>query len=222
MHHTPPSAPASGGLIIVDAVVGNESDPAWKARLEKATVDVLRLDQWQAQKNRFRRVTEGGVEVAVSLDRTHHLHDGDILVWHEDLRRAIVARIELSDVLVVHLGGLLHGDSEVVARTCFELGHALGNQHWPAVVKGTDVYVPLTVDRKVMDSVMRTHAFAGISHEFKPGTQVIPYLLPHEARRLFGGADATPHSHLPHTHDHGHDHDHHHHGHAHGHPHSHG
>ena len=225
MHHTPPTSAAAGGLIIVASIVGNEADPAWKSRLGKAKVDLLRLDQWQAQKNRFRKVTEGGVEVAVSLDRTHHLHDGDILVWHEDLQRAIVARIELSDVLVVHLGGLLHDDKDIVARTCFELGHALGNQHWPAVVKGTDVYVPLTVDRKVMDSVMRTHAFAGISHEFKRGTEVIPYLLPHEARRLFGGADATPHSHL-HTHAdgtvHSHAHDHHSHTHGHDHPHSHG
>ncbi|WP_274608946.1 hypothetical protein [Lamprobacter modestohalophilus] len=24
-------------------------------------------------------------------------------------------------------------------RTCVELGHALGNQHWPALVKGTCV-----------------------------------------------------------------------------------
>jgi urease accessory protein len=80
----------------------------------------------------------------------------------------------------------------------------LGNQHWPAVVKGSDVYVPLTVDRNVMASVMKTHAFSGITYEFLPGTEVIPYLLPHEARRLFGGADATPHSHLPgHTHAHG-------------------
>jgi urease accessory protein len=53
------------------------------------------------------------------------------------------------------------------------------------------------VDRKVMDSVMRTHAFVGVTHEFVPGTEVIAYLAPHEARRLFGGANATPHTHLP-------------------------
>ena len=44
-------------------------------------------------------------------------------------------------------------------RTCVELGHALGNQHWPALVKGDRVFVPLTVDRKVMASVMNTHRF---------------------------------------------------------------
>ena len=81
-------------------------------------------------------------------------------------------------------------------RTCVELGHALGNQHWPAVVKDNQVFVPLTVDRKVMASVMRTHAFAGVEITFLAGAEVIPYLAPHEARRLFGGADSTPHSHV--------------------------
>jgi urease accessory protein len=194
-------------MILVEAIVGNVGDTPWKNRLEGAKLDFLSLDQWQAQKNRFRKDTDGGVELAVSLERNSHLHDGDILVWDAEARRAVVARIQLQEVLVVELSGLLTQPQEALARTCFELGHALGNQHWPAVVKGTRVYVPLTVDRKVMASVMKTHAFAGISYEFLPGTEVIPYLAPHEARRLFGGANATPHSHV-HEHEHPHDHDH--------------
>ena len=43
--------------------------------------------------------------------------------------------------------GLFDGPPETSMTTCVELGHALGNRHWPAVVKGTRVYVPLTVDR---------------------------------------------------------------------------
>ena len=84
---------------------------------------------------------------------------------------------------------------EMAMRTCVELGHAMGNQHWPALVKGTVVYVPLTVDRKVMASVMNTHRFEGIRYEFVPGREVIPYLAPHESRRLFGGAEGPVHSH---------------------------
>ncbi len=80
-------------------------------------------------------------------------------------------------------------------RTCVELGHALGNQHWPALVKGTRVFVPLTVDRKVMASVMNTHRFEGIRYEFVPGDDIVPYLAPHESRRLFGGAEGPVHTH---------------------------
>ena len=203
-------------MILIESVVGNINDASWKTKLEGATVDRLSLDQWQAQKNRFRMSSEGGAELAVSLERNSHLHDGDILVWDAAARKAIVAQIQLQDVLVIQLSGSLAQPQELLAQTCFELGHALGNQHWPAVVKGTKVYVPLTVDRKVMASVMKTHAFTGITYEFVPGTEVIPYLAPHESRRLFGGANATPHSHAhEHTHDHAHEHSHGHHHHHH-------
>lgn len=180
---------------LVEAIVGNANEPEWIRRLNGFAIDLLALDQWEAQKNRLRKFTENGLEVALSLDRQQQLRDGDILVWSESTRSAVIARIQLQDVLVIRLDPILAGDHETLARTCFELGHALGNQHWPAVVKGTTVYVPLTVDRRVMASVMKTHAFSGITYEFAPGTEVIPFLAPHESRRLFGGANATPHAH---------------------------
>ncbi|NBE80041.1 urease accessory protein UreE [Micromonospora rubida] len=183
--------------MLIETVLGNVSEPNWITRLKEARIDDLVLDQWDAQKSRLLKMTSSGAELAVSLSRGVRLRDGDILAWDDLTATAVVARVRLGDVMVVHLDGL-HGESpELLIRGAVELGHAIGNQHWPAVVKGTKMYVPLTVDRKVMDSVMRTHAFTGITHEFVPGTEIIAYLAPHESRRLFGGADSTPHTHLP-------------------------
>lgn len=183
-------------MIIVESIVGNVDEEEWKKQLEGATVDYLDLDQWQAQKNRFRLETEHGVELAVSLERNARLRDGDILTWDAQTRKAAVARITLQDVLIIDFSKVIEQEPQSMAQTCFELGHALGNQHWPALVKESKVYVPLTVARAVMASVMKTHAFSGITYEFSPGTEVIPYLAPHEARRLFGGANSTPHTHI--------------------------
>ena len=58
---------------------------------------------------------------------------------------AVVVRVSLRDVMVIHLDALKGASPELVMRTCVELGHALGNQHWPALVKEGVVYVPLTV-----------------------------------------------------------------------------
>ncbi|AMO25490.1 urease accessory protein UreE [Ramlibacter tataouinensis] len=205
---------------MIRKVLGNASQPTWKDRLDAAHVDVLHLDQWQAQKTRFRHTTEGGLDLAISLERNVHLRDGDVLTWDDAARRATVVRVDLQDVMVIRLDALFGRSPEDIARTCVELGHALGNQHWPAVVKGTAVYVPLTVNQAVMNSVMKTHAFHEITYEFAPGAAIIPYLSPRESRQVFGGADAVPHSHhhgLEHSHDHGeaieHDHDHPHHDH---------
>jgi urease accessory protein len=46
-----------------------------------------------------------------------------------------------------------------------------------------------------MSSVMNTHRFEGIRYEFVPGSEIVPYLAPHESRRLFGGAEGPVHSH---------------------------
>ena len=182
-------------MILVEAVLGNAGDPQWVARLATAAVDALELDHWEAQKNRFRKKTAGGLELAVSLDRGTFMRDGDVLLWDAKAARAVVARISLRDVMIVHLDALEQVTPEIALRTCVELGHALGNQHWPALVKGNRVYVPLTVDRKVMSSVMNTHRFELIRYEFVPGGEIVPYLAPHESRRLFGGAEGPVHSH---------------------------
>ena len=46
-----------------------------------------------------------------------------------------------------------------------------------------------------MASVMKTHGFEGIRYEFVPGDDIVPYLAPHESRRLFGGAEGPVHTH---------------------------
>ena len=189
------SAGPGEALVRVDAVLGRATEDGWPARLNGARVDVLRLGQAEAQKSRLRKATDGGAEVAISLDRGTQLRDGDILAWDEARRTAIVARIDFTDVLIIDLSGLLDGPREAAMARCVELGHALGNQHWPAVVKGSRVYVPLTVAQAVMASVMKTHSFEGITYAFVPGAEVVPFLTPHEARRLFGVAEGHRHLH---------------------------
>jgi urease accessory protein len=182
-------------MILIKTVLGNIGERDWAERLSAADTDLLEIDQWEAQKSRFRKATAKGVEIAVSIDRGTHIRDGDVLLWDAKALSALVARIELRDVMIVRLDDLTSLVHEVAMRTCVELGHAMGNQHWPALVKGTLVYVPLTVDRKLMASVMNTHRFDGIQYEFVPGREIIPYLAPHESRRLFGGAEGPVHSH---------------------------
>lgn len=182
---------------VVSQVLGNLDDPEWAERLadEDVDVDVIELDQWMAQRSRLRRATVGGRDLAVSLARDRRLRDGDVVAWDEDARQAVVARVRLGQVMVLDLSPLLERSPELAARGVFELGHAIGNQHWPAVVRGTTIYVPVTVDDRVMASVMRTHGFDDVGPRFVAGQEVLPYLAPHEARQLFGGADQGVHSH---------------------------
>lgn len=189
-------------MTIYDKVLGNMNhSEEWAHKLENADIDYIFLDQWTAQKSRFLAKGVSGKEYPVALARHSQIVDGDVIEFDPESGKAVVLRIELSPVLVVDLTSLEGKSPADIIRISVELGHAIGNQHWPAVVKGTKVYVPLTVDKKVMLSVMETHHIEGITFEFQKGMEIIPYLAPHEIRRLFGGAGHESHAH---EHDHGH------------------
>ena len=189
---------------IFTEIIGNANAPEWAEKLRDVRVEYMELDQWTAQKSRLVGRSDNDNEYAVALKRHTQLLDGDILEYDTDNRRAVVIRIALSDVMVIDLGRLMDLASETAVRIALELGHAIGNQHWPAVIKGTRAYVPLTVDRKVMESVMHTHRIEEITYSFQPGAEVIPYLAPHEIRRLFGGTGPDSETHHHHEHSHAH------------------
>lgn len=216
-------------MTVYSEIIGNMlRDKEWEDKLKEVEVDYIPLDQWTAQKSRFLAKGASGKEYPVALKRHTQVADGDIIEFNPEENKAAVLRIELNPVMIVELDGMVNHKPEDIIRVALELGHAIGNQHWPAVVKGTKVYVPLTVDKKVMMSVMETHHIEGITFRFEKGFDVIPYLLPHEIRRLFGGAGHESHAHThshdhahgnivhchdhdhEHPHDHNHDHEHHH------------
>lgn len=192
---------------VITKILGNIfHDEEWKARAETANIEKVNLNQWTAQKSRFMAVGDKGNEYPVALARHSLVTNGDVILYVPQENRMVVLLVELSQVMVIDMGRLASMDSHTMIHTALELGHALGNQHWPAVMKGTHVYVPLTVDKKVMTSVMDTHHIEHISYEFLPGTEIIPYLAPHEIRRLFGGTSHDSHSH-EHFHENTHSHD---------------
>lgn len=183
---------------ICTEILGNIHSPEWQGKIKEYAVDFVPLDQWTAQKSRFLAKGESGTEYPVALKRQSQVVDGDII--QQDGQKLAVLKLELSPVLVIDLSSLKDETPENIIRRSLELGHAIGNQHWPAVVKGTKIYVPLTVDKTVMLSVMDTHHLEGVSYEFQPGREVIPYMAPHEIRRLFGGASHHAHGHEHHHH----------------------
>ena len=159
-------------MILIEHILGNaKKDPAWQHKLEGATVDLLVLDQREAQKSRCRRTSQGGRDLGISLERNVVLADGDVLLWDDATRTAVVVQLNLRDVMVIDLKER--------------------NQHWKAVTKNNEVYIPLTVETKMMDSVMRTHGFEHLPYAFVGGAQILPNLTTSEARLLFGGAEET-------------------------------
>jgi len=182
-------------MTVFSEILGNINTNEWLRKTEGFTVESIILDQWTAQKSRFLATSDHGIEYPIALRRQSRITDGDIVAFDPDAKKVVILRLGLNPVLEIDLGELATLDPGEIIRHAVELGHAIGNQHWPAVVKGTKVYVPLTVDKKVMMSVMETHDIPHVYYNFHEAAEVIPYMAPHEIRRLFGGASHESHSH---------------------------
>lgn len=192
-------------MTVYRQILGNISSGEWRERLAEANIDYIELDQWSAQKSRLLAVGVSGKSYPMTFPRGVRLNDGDIIDFDAEDNTAAVVKLRLGDILVISMSRLSLRPIEEQLALAIEIGHALGNQHWPAVVKGKEIYVPLTVDRKVMLSVMRTYNFGGVEYAFRPGKELVPYLTPSEVRLLFGGTQHNhPHAHHDRSHNYSH------------------
>lgn len=171
-------------MIVVETLLGNTGEDArlgdlyrrWEAAGRAETVELTPLE---AQKGRLRAVTDKGTPLGLSLERGTALRDGDVLYLNEAEGRIIVARLKPEEVLVITVKPAASpGD---LLRVAVQLGHVLGNQHWPVKIEGMSVYVPVSVDKKVMEAVLRTYDLQGIEYRFQQGSVgAIPRVVPHE------------------------------------------
>ncbi len=171
-------------MIVVEHTLGNVGEDArlrdlhhqWQAAGRAETVELTPLE---AQKGRLRTATDKGTPLGMSLGRGTVLRDGDVLYLNEVEGRMIVARLKPEEVLVITVKPA--ASAADLLRVAVQLGHVLGNQHWPVKIEGTSVYVPVSVDKKVMETVLKTYDLQGIEYRFEQGSVgVISRVVPHE------------------------------------------
>jgi urease accessory protein len=171
-------------MIVVENILGNVGEDARLAELrrrwqETGGVEIVELTPLEAQKGRLRTQTDKGTLLGLSLGRGAVLRDGDVLYLNEAEGRVIVARLKPEEVLVISVKPA--ASTADLLRVAVQLGHVLGNQHWPVKVEGMSVYVPVSVDKKVMETVLKTYDLQGVEYHFEQGTAgVIPRTVPHE------------------------------------------
>lgn len=174
-------------MIIINDILGNYH--TLKDTYADYTLHTVKLEQWESSKSRIKKVASSGHDIAISLDRGKHLHNKDILWVDDENKIVIIVDIELKNVLKISLA------NDISQAVLFKLGHALGNQHWPAILKDACVYVPLYVDEKIMRSMLKTHNFTDIDIEFIQGDALVESLDASECRLLFSGDDSSVHKH---------------------------
>lgn len=116
---------------VITEIVGNIHSPEWAEKLKNVHIENLFLDQWTAQKSRFLVTSDHGHEFPVALKRGARVADGDIVAFNPEKGNAAVLRLDLSNVLVIDMSGLVGRSPEDIIRISVELGHATATSTGP-------------------------------------------------------------------------------------------
>lgn len=178
-------------MLVVEKVLGNvQTDPSLSAEHQEwqrtGNVEVVELTPLEAQKIRQRIVSNKGSRLGINLERGTVLQDGDVLYRNSREARMILVRLKPEEVLCITL--LPTASEAELIHFAVRLGHMLGNQHWPVKIDGRTIYVPISVDKKVMETVLKTYNLPGIIYAFE--THAVGAILPLQP--------------IPHTHNHEH------------------
>lgn len=152
---------------------------------EAGALEVQRLDKeglvervyipfHDATRRRLRLTTDQGTHIGVDLP-SDALRDGDVMAGEDD--RRILVEVAPSEAMALRVNADI--PPEEMFEFAVKLGHMLGNQHWPITIKDGVVLTPLTIDHKVMETVIKTHGFPEIEFEFvevQPGD--VPTAMP--------------------------------------------
>lgn len=169
-------------MLVVDTVLGNiGEDEALaldvQAREKTGEVWWVELSFHDAQRRRLRAATARGEDVGIDVPRGTALRNGDVLYRAPDSTPLVAVAVAPAEAMAIRLAGVPPDDLFAFG---VRLGHVLGNQHWPVRVKGDVVLTPVTIDRLVMETVLKTHGFQGLEWEFvsvEPGE--VPTSMPH-------------------------------------------
>jgi urease accessory protein len=169
-------------VIVVNRVLGNTNkDQALEYRVQaqekEGNVARVRISASDAQRRRLRLTAGDGVEVGIALEAGTALEEGDVLCRDDDESELVVVEVEPSEAMAIRVNPPPADEASFVYGV--QLGHMLGNQHWPIKVDGTVVLTPVNIDRLVMETVLKTHGFEGLEWEFisvEPGE--VPTAMP--------------------------------------------
>ena len=136
----------------IDGVVGNRhDDPDLESRIaaheDAGTLECVRIDSGERKKSRLRVETDAGTDLGIVVGDAE-LRAGDVLFVDDDA--AAVVAFETREAFVVELPAPTAGGLAAAA----EFGHRVGNQHWDIAVEDGAIYVPVDVERRILEDVL--------------------------------------------------------------------
>lgn len=113
-------------------------------------------------KGRIHAYTDLGVAVGIIKDRDRALKSGDIFKTNSD--KLILINLQEVEVMVLDLSAL---KSNVSAMEIFNLGHVLGNHHYPIMIQEQKIYVQLVTNKYILEKLIKELSISGLQFSYK-------------------------------------------------------
>lgn len=130
-------------------------------------------------KGRILTRTASGQSVGIMKDRDWQLREGDVLETAQG--QLVVVHVEAQPLMALRFSSNAHNHPTALVQ----LGHTLGNQHWPTTVRGEAVYVEMVAARAQMEKMVNEMAIAlkieglQITFEAKPADEAVEFQKHH-------------------------------------------
>ncbi len=147
---------------IAQTYLGNSrQDAALQQRIAEAQaqqmcfeVDILPTD---CPKSRIFATAQNGTPIGIIKERGWQLTEGDVFVTGQG--QLVVVHLAAQTVMVIQLTEAV-GYPEAIALV--QLGHALGNHHYPMTVANHKIYLPLPADTAPLDAIIAQFQVPGL------------------------------------------------------------
>ena len=120
------------------------------------------LQQSDRAKGRIHAHTASGIAVGIIKSRDRTIQSGDL--FRTNLDKLLLVSLEEKELLVLDLSSV---DSNLAPAKLVQLGHTLGNYHYPIMMQESKIYVQLVTDKPIVEKMINDLNIAGLQIKYQ-------------------------------------------------------
>lgn len=138
-------------LEVAQIYLGNlQKQPELAQLLNKDNCLEINLAPSDRFKGRIHTQSTTGKGIGIIRDRDRPLESGDI--FQSDSGIFILINLKPQQILIIDISNLA---SNVLSSKLVQLGHLLGNHHYPIAIENNKIYVQLITDARVLENQIK-------------------------------------------------------------------
>ena len=136
---------------IAQTYLGNINDNSDLAELVKIETGLeITLQESDRHKGRIHAHTIDGIAIGIIKSRDRSLTSGDLFKTNSG--QLVLIQLQEQELMVLDLSTL---EDNISATTLVNLGHILGNHHYPILIQDKKIYIQLTTDKLILEKLIK-------------------------------------------------------------------